>query len=133
MKKLLRVVRKPTGGGGFWYDYQYGEEKMPTCAKCGMPMNPANSKIRPELFLHDACLPTELAQQKTNQSKTLTRQVEEMVDKKIKLEGLASEIIATLQVNIDRGYIVTSNDQGKLNIARIVEKWKRELDEIKGQ
>ena len=96
-------------------------------------MNPANSKIRPELFLHDACLPTELAQQKTNQSKTLTRQVEEMVDKKIKLEGLASEIIATLQVNIDRGYIVTSNDQGKLNIARIVEKWKRELDEIKGQ
>lgn len=25
--KLLRVVRRPTGGGGWWYDYQYATEK----------------------------------------------------------------------------------------------------------
>lgn len=32
----------------------------PTCGKCGGVMTPADSRIRPELFLHDACLPAEL-------------------------------------------------------------------------
>ena len=32
----------------------------PTCGKCGRTMTPADSRIRPELFLHDACLPDEL-------------------------------------------------------------------------
>lgn len=29
----------------------------PFCVACGLVMTPANAKIRPELFLHDACLP----------------------------------------------------------------------------
>ena len=33
---------------------------MPTCAKCGLEMTPQNARHRPELFLHDACLPDEL-------------------------------------------------------------------------
>lgn len=32
----------------------------PNCAKCGLAMTPENSKRRPELFLHDECLPDEL-------------------------------------------------------------------------
>ncbi len=36
------------------------EPKEPTCGKCGEVMTPADSRIRPELFLHDACLPDEL-------------------------------------------------------------------------
>lgn len=31
----------------------------PTCGKCGGVMTPENAKIRPELFLHDKCLPEE--------------------------------------------------------------------------
>jgi predicted Zn-ribbon and HTH transcriptional regulator len=32
----------------------------PNCAKCGLAMTPENAKRRPELFLHDDCLPDEL-------------------------------------------------------------------------
>lgn len=32
----------------------------PTCARCGLVMTPANARIHPEFFLHDACLPAEL-------------------------------------------------------------------------
>jgi hypothetical protein len=30
----------------------------PTCGKCGQVMTPEDSRIHPEWFLHDACLPT---------------------------------------------------------------------------
>jgi len=62
--------------------------------------------------------------------KTLTRQVEEMVDKKIRLSGLCGEMIATFQINIERGYIVTSNDEGKLNLEKIIDNWRKQFDEI---
>ncbi len=32
----------------------------PVCASCGKPMTPQNARQRPELFLHDACLPDSL-------------------------------------------------------------------------
>lgn len=32
----------------------------PICGKCGKPMTPEDSTMHPELFLHDACLPTGL-------------------------------------------------------------------------
>ena len=32
----------------------------PTCGACGLVMTPADSRIHPELFLHDACLQGEL-------------------------------------------------------------------------
>lgn len=32
----------------------------PNCGKCGLAMTPTNSKLRPELFLHDECLPDEI-------------------------------------------------------------------------
>lgn len=106
---------------------------IPTCAKCGMPMNPSNAKTRPELFLHDACLPSELLQQNPKPVKTLTRQVEEIIDKKIRLAGLAKDILATLQVNIERGYIVAVNDEVKLNLANIVARWNKALVEIESE
>lgn len=33
---------------------------QPTCGKCGGVMTPGDSRLRPELFLHDACLPDDL-------------------------------------------------------------------------
>lgn len=36
----------------------------PTCGKCGGVMTPANARERPELFLHDECLPNELRREK---------------------------------------------------------------------
>lgn len=64
--------------------------------------------------------------------KTLTQQVAEMVDKKIRLAGLARDMLATFQVNSERGYIVATNDEGKLNLAKILSKWQKELNEIEG-
>lgn len=37
----------------------------PMCGKCGKAMTPDNARIRPELFLHDECLPEELKPQTT--------------------------------------------------------------------
>lgn len=34
--------------------------EQPKCGKCGKVMTPENSKIHPEYFLHDACLPDDL-------------------------------------------------------------------------
>jgi hypothetical protein len=34
--------------------------EQPTCGKCGGIMTPENARKRPELFLHDCCLPVEL-------------------------------------------------------------------------
>jgi hypothetical protein len=34
--------------------------RRPTCGRCGKVMTPEDSRIRPEYFLHDACLPDEL-------------------------------------------------------------------------
>lgn len=39
---------------------QIGFGDAPNCAKCGLAMSPENAKRRPELFLHDSCLPDEL-------------------------------------------------------------------------
>lgn len=36
------------------------EFPKPLCGKCGEVMTPENARMRPELFLHDACLPDEL-------------------------------------------------------------------------
>ncbi len=39
------------------------EMAEPTCVKCGKVMTPENARLRPELFLHDGCLPDELKPQ----------------------------------------------------------------------
>lgn len=36
------------------------ESDRPICGKCGRVMRPEDSRIHPEYFLHDACLPDEL-------------------------------------------------------------------------
>lgn len=32
----------------------------PRCGRCGIVMTPETAKLRPELFLHDACLPPDI-------------------------------------------------------------------------
>lgn len=41
----------------------YEAAQQPKCGKCGKVMTPQNASIRPELFLHDDCLPDELKPQ----------------------------------------------------------------------
>lgn len=48
----------------------------PTCGKCGREMTPQNARIRPELFLHDACLPPELMPAKKQQDRAKAAAIE---------------------------------------------------------
>jgi hypothetical protein len=43
--------------------------EQPTCAKCGVTMTPSNSKINPELFLCDTCLPVREVAERYNEGK----------------------------------------------------------------
>jgi hypothetical protein len=49
------------------YDHREGDEMdrmdQPICGKCGKVMTPKDSRIHPEYFLHDACLPDKLKPQ----------------------------------------------------------------------
>lgn len=65
-------------------------------------------------------------------SKTLTRQVEEMVDKKIRLSQLAADMLATLQLNVDREHIVAVNEVARINLIKIIANWRKQLGEIEG-
>ena len=62
--------------------------------------------------------------------KTLAQQVDALACKCIVLEGLVGEIIATIKLNHERGYLVAVNDEGKLELAKIVKNWASELDRI---
>ncbi len=48
---------------------------QPTCAKCGGVMTPGNSRVHPEWFLHDACLPDEVQQRPTGNRFDETRRL----------------------------------------------------------
>ncbi len=102
-------------------------------AACKMP--------RPVLIDGKACLDTEsvydayasIVEQMrlAHSSKTLANQVDDLACKCIRLEGLADEMLATIKLNVDRGYIVATNDQGKLNLDNIVASWSRQLAELR--
>lgn len=64
------------------------------------------------------------------ESKTLSQQVEDLACRHIRLLGLTSEILATVAINVEFGYIVATNDEGKLNLAKIVESWKKQLADL---
>jgi hypothetical protein len=52
----------------------------PICGKCGGEMTPDNSTVRPELFLHDECLPPELQRVAAVVSQTPRTDAEEADD-----------------------------------------------------
>ena len=62
--------------------------------------------------------------------KTLANQVDDLACKAINLEWLAGEMLATVKLNHQRGYLIATNDEGKLNLAKIIAKWERELSEL---
>lgn len=39
------------------FGHEGGHTDRPRCGKCGKVMTRENARLRPELFLHDACLP----------------------------------------------------------------------------
>lgn len=61
--------------------------------------------------------------------KTLSGQVSDLADRCIRLEGLAGEMLATIELNFKRGYLKVHNDEGKLNLEKILAKWDKELNE----
>ena len=62
--------------------------------------------------------------------KTLAAQVDDLACRHIQLRGLAGEMLATIKLNVERGYLVAANDEGKLNLTKIVSSWERQLEEI---
>lgn len=61
---------------------------------------------------------------------TLTRQVEKVVDQRIRLERLAGEMLSTIKLNFERGYLTVQNDEGKLNLQKVIAIWERQLASI---
>src|SRR4051812_10852774 len=51
----------------------------PVCGKCGKVMTPEDSRIHPEYFLHDACLPEELKIQKVAGSRPVSKSYDQAV------------------------------------------------------
>jgi hypothetical protein len=62
---------------------------------------------------------------------TLANQVDKLACRAIKLEGLAGDMLATIKINFERGYLIAQNDEGKLNLQKIVASWEKQLAEAK--
>ena len=68
---------------------------------------------------------------KPNQAnKMLANQVSDLACRAISLEGLAGEMLATVKLNVERGYLVATNDEGKLNLTKITASWEKQLKEL---
>lgn len=61
---------------------------------------------------------------------TLSQQVEDLACKKTRWESLCGEMFATIKLNVERGYLVAVNDQGKLNLEGIIANWQKQMDRI---
>jgi hypothetical protein len=99
----------------------------PTCGKCGGMMTPQNARQRPELFLHDACLPDEL--------KPAPRWPSECADCGAKVRSDAEAFIHACLHSGDRQWCEHGNP-AKLNhlpytmfpiVARLMEEYKRHV------
>ena len=47
-----------------------------------------------------------------------------------RLLTLAGEMLATIKLNHERGYLVVVNDEGKLNLAKIVDRWQARIKKL---
>lgn len=65
------------------------------------------------------------------EKRTLASQVSDLACRAINLESLACDMLATVKINFERGYLVAQNDEGKLNLERIVAMWERQLAEFR--
>lgn len=61
---------------------------------------------------------------------TLSQQVNILACRCISLEGTVKEILATIKLNFERGYLTTINDEGKLNLQKIIVNWEKQLELI---
>jgi len=63
-------------------------------------------------------------------ARTLAQQVDQLACRCIVLEGIAGEMLATIALNVERGFLVAQNDDGKLRLAEIIQRWTRQLAEV---
>lgn len=61
---------------------------------------------------------------------TLSSQVERLACRCLEYEGIAGEILATIKLNVERGYIVAQNDEGKLNLQRMIAMWEKQIARV---
>lgn len=61
---------------------------------------------------------------------TLAQQVDRLARRAHHLEGLAGEMLSTIKMNLERGYITAVNDEGKLNLTKIVARWSKQLADL---
>ena len=59
--------------------------------------------------------------------KTLANQVDDLACKYHRLESIAGEMLTTVKLNFERGYLIAHNDEGKLNLEKIIAGWQRQL------
>ena len=63
-------------------------------------------------------------------AKTLADQADDLVRQHSRLQALAGEMLATVKLNFERGYLVAHNDEGKLNLEKILAQWAKQLAEL---
>ena len=63
-------------------------------------------------------------------TKTLANQVDDLACRCHRAEGLAGEMLATLKLNFERGFLIAHNDEGKLNLEKIIARWSKEIEEF---
>jgi hypothetical protein len=61
---------------------------------------------------------------------TLAQQVDQLACRCLVFEGIAGEMLATIKLNFERGYLVAQNDEGKLNLQKCIASWEQQLAQV---
>lgn len=77
----------------------------PICGKCGRVMTPENSRQRPELFLHDDCLPDELREDRSARVTAYAEIKQLRVVEQQRNELLAACRVAVPMLRVAVGYL----------------------------
>lgn len=61
---------------------------------------------------------------------TLADKVDRLACRCLAFEGIAGEMLATIQLNVERGYLVAQNDNGKSTLSKIIESWQKQIGRV---
>lgn len=61
---------------------------------------------------------------------SLAQQVGTLACNRLRLLGLAGEMLATIQLNYERGHLVAPTEEGKQGMARLLASWSKEYKQL---
>lgn len=73
----------------------------------------------------------EKAKLRYDPTRTLAEQVGEVAARVIALDDLAGDMLATIQLNVERGYLAATSEEGKANLAQLIESWENRLKRMR--